>query len=65
MKACAAGLCPPCRPACTCCWPPTHTECTADVRWLAGVHGDRDPATGLTLLFKPDTVPPGAELPVH
>ena len=41
-------------------------ECrVADVRWLAGVHGDRDPATGLTLLFKPDTVPPGAELPVH
>ncbi len=41
-------------------------ECrVADVRWLAGIHGDRDPATGLTLLFKPDTVPPGAELPVH
>jgi hypothetical protein len=31
-----------------------------DVRVVAGVHPDRDPATGLTLLFKPDA-PPGAE----
>ena len=36
-----------------------------DVRTLAGVHDDRDGATGLTLLFKPDTVPPGAELLSH
>ena len=28
-------------------------ECrVADVRWLPGVHGDRDPSTGLALLFK-------------
>jgi hypothetical protein len=37
----------------------------ADVRFVAGVHPDRDPATGVTLLFKPDTVPPGAAMPVH
>jgi hypothetical protein len=28
-----------------------------DVRVAPGVHPDRDPATGLTLLFKPDTLP--------
>lgn len=28
-----------------------------DVRTLAGVHDDRDSTTGLTLLFKPDTIP--------
>ena len=28
-----------------------------DVRIAPGVHPDRDPATGLTLLFKPDTLP--------
>ena len=28
-----------------------------DVRFAAGVHADRDPTTGLTLLFKPDTLP--------
>jgi hypothetical protein len=32
----------------------------ADVRLVAGVHPDRDPVTGGPLLFKPDTVPPGA-----
>ena len=38
-------------------------ECrVGDVRTLAGVHPDRDPATGLVLLFKPGTVPPGAEV---
>ncbi len=31
-----------------------------DVRVAAGVHPDRDPATGLTLLFKPDTLPGAA-----
>lgn len=36
-----------------------------DVRTLAGVHPDRDAATGLTLLFKPDSVPPGAEVVAH
>jgi len=28
----------------------------ADIRTLPGVHADRDPQTGLTLLFKPDAV---------
>jgi len=36
-----------------------------DVRVLAGVHDDRDAATGLTLMFKPDSVPPGAEEVAH
>jgi hypothetical protein len=31
-----------------------------NVQIAAGVHADRDPATGLTLLFKPDTLPGGA-----
>jgi len=35
-----------------------------DVRVLAGVHADRDPATGLRLLFKPDTIP-AADAPIH
>jgi hypothetical protein len=37
----------------------------ADVRVLSGVHADRDEATGLTLMFKPDTMPPGAETAAH
>jgi hypothetical protein len=36
-----------------------------DVRTLSGVHADRDAATGLTLMFKPDSVPPGAEIVAH
>ena len=41
-------------------------ECRiGDVRMLAGVYADRDPSTGLTLLFKPETVPPGAEILAH
>jgi hypothetical protein len=36
----------------------------ADIRVLAGVHPDRDPATGVPLLFKPDTIPASAAL-VH
>ena len=36
-----------------------------DVRLLAGVHGDRDPKSGIRLLFKPETIPPGAELLLH
>lgn len=36
----------------------------ADIRVLAGIHPDRDPATGLRLLFKPDTIPPATAL-VH
>ena len=36
-----------------------------DVRRLFGVHADRDASTGLTLLFKPGTVPPGAEVVAH
>ncbi len=35
-----------------------------DVRVLSGVHPDRDAATGLPLLFKPETIPPGAA-PLH
>jgi hypothetical protein len=31
-----------------------------DVRGVAGVHPDRDPVTGLPLLFKPETIPGGA-----
>jgi hypothetical protein len=37
----------------------------ADVRVLAGVHADRDPATGLRLLFKPGTMPAHAEVLLH
>ncbi len=33
-----------------------------DIRVLSGVHPDRDAATGLPLLFKPETIPPGAAL---
>ena len=33
-----------------------------DVRVAAGVHADRDPATGQTLLFKPDTLPDRAAM---
>jgi hypothetical protein len=33
-----------------------------DVRVVAGAHADRDPATGLTLLFKPDTLPARAAI---
>jgi len=36
----------------------------ADVRVLSGVHPDRDAATGGRLLFKPETIPPGAT-PLH
>jgi hypothetical protein len=35
-----------------------------DVRVLTGVHSDRDAATGLPLLFKPETIPPGVA-PLH
>ena len=35
-----------------------------DVHFVPGVHADRDPATGLTLLFKPDTLP-GATAALH
>jgi hypothetical protein len=34
-----------------------------DVRAVAGIQPDRDAATGLTLLFKPETVPDGAPVP--
>ena len=30
-----------------------------DIRVLTGVHPDRDPATGMLLLFKPDALPAG------
>jgi len=40
------------------------TDCrVGDIRIAPGVHPDRDPATGQTLLFKPDTLP--GSLPVH
>ena len=34
-----------------------------DVRVLTGVHADRDPATGTTLLFKPDAMPERLPVP--
>ena len=37
----------------------------ADIRVLAGVHPDREPVTGGMLLFKPETVPPGAAVTLH
>ena len=37
----------------------------ADVRILPGVHGDRDPQTGLTLLFKADAVTAAAQASLH
>jgi len=36
-----------------------------DIRVLPGVHADRDPATGLPLLFKPETIPPATTAAVH
>ncbi|TMG87255.1 MAG: hypothetical protein E6H74_01625 [Betaproteobacteria bacterium] len=36
-----------------------------DVRVLKGVHADRDPHTGLTLLFKPDAMPEGESVLIH
>lgn len=36
-----------------------------DVRLLGGVHGDREPKSGVRLLFKPETIPPGAEMLLH
>jgi hypothetical protein len=36
-------------------------ECrVADVRIRSDIHADRDPATGLTLLFKAEGAPPAA-----
>jgi hypothetical protein len=37
----------------------------ADIRLLDGVHPDRVPGTTHPLLFKPDTIPVGAELRLH
>jgi hypothetical protein len=36
-----------------------------DVRLLDGVHADRVPGMTHPLLFKPATIPPGAELRAH
>ena len=36
-----------------------------DVRVLAGVHADRDPGTGLTLLFKGDALPAAEQASIH
>jgi hypothetical protein len=35
------------------------------VHILPGVHGDRDPQTGLTLLFKADAVTAAAQASLH
>jgi len=37
----------------------------ADIRMLGGVHPDRDPATGMPVLFKPGTIPPPEAVLVH
>ena len=48
------------------CWPSLMRDCrVTDIRALAGVHADRDPGTGLPLLFKPDTIPDSAGSGVH
>jgi hypothetical protein len=36
-----------------------------DIRLLSGIHADRDAVTGGPLLFKPDTIPPQAQVHVH
>ncbi|MEO8304222.1 MAG: hypothetical protein ABI724_08880 [Betaproteobacteria bacterium] len=36
-----------------------------DIRALAGVHADRVAGSGLPLLFKPDTIPDGAQVTLH
>ena len=36
-----------------------------DIRTLAGIHADRAPDLGSTLLFKPDTIPATAHVTVH
>ena len=36
-----------------------------DIRTLAGVHADRAPGYGSTLLFRPDTIPDAAQVTVH
>ena len=36
-----------------------------DIRAMSGVHPDRDPRTGLTLLFRGDVVGPGEAIPYH
>jgi hypothetical protein len=37
----------------------------ADIRIVDGVHADRDSDTGLAVLFKPATIPPGAPVTLH
>jgi hypothetical protein len=37
----------------------------ADIRMLPGVHPDRDPGTGMTLLFKSDAVPASEQTSLH
>jgi hypothetical protein len=37
----------------------------ADIRMLPGVHPDRDPRTGMTLLFKSDAVPASEQTSLH
>lgn len=36
-----------------------------DVRVISGVHPDRDPITGGPLMFKPETLPPDADVVLH
>lgn len=42
-----------------------HDCRVADIRVLAGVHPDREPKTGLPLLFKPETIPATLATPLH
>ncbi len=42
-----------------------HDCRVTDVRVLGGVHGDRDPSTNLTLLFKTDALPASAAGALH
>ena len=42
-----------------------HDCRVTDVRVVAGVQADRDPGTGLTLLFKTDAIPEGESVVFH
>ena len=42
-----------------------HDCRVAEIRAVAGVHGDRDAITGGPLLFKPETVPPASRVTIH
>ena len=44
---------------------PGRYDGPGDIRVVDGVHPDRDEATGLPLLFKPQTIPPSARIVLH